>query len=259
MIARRGATSWGPPLAALGLAVVASCSRARVDEPRDAITASSRASLSPSDAAVASWTRLPFFTVVGAMAHATDAAHDRIVVYGGSYGRPALGRATETWSYASGVLTPIGLAPNPGERRRASLGFHGAQGVLFGGLSQDVLADTWSLVNDTWSQVATTAAPNAQSDAPIVDVTSGPSPGLLLVGYPGLTSTTPLLHRFTGTAWERVASTGGPTKGAPVAAYTPARGLLLLPDGDPMHTWRWDGASWTELSAAFGFTVPSSR
>jgi hypothetical protein len=157
----------------------------------------------------------------------------------------------------------------PSARPGARMAFDQAssQLVLFGGLSQAPLADTWTMQGDTWQQENPFGSPSGRyDDVMVYDPAHG---NIMLFGGFGFTGafgggTADLgdTWLWNGTNWIQQSpdTSPSPREGA-VAAYSPATKSVILfggkDDGVIMDdTWSWDGSNWTQLDEP---TAPTQR
>jgi immunoglobulin I-set domain protein len=179
---------------------------------------------------------------------AYDAAHDRVVLFGGHNGTSLF---AETWEWDGATWTQRFPAAGPPARWDAGMVYHAARQrtVLFGGNPVpdpgSYLGDTWEWDGSTWTQAAA----------------SGPSPRLVsAMAYDSLRARTVLyggygpaagfadLWEWDGTAWlERPNSLSG--SAALWMVFDPGRGRMIMGRYGqvPPETWELNTATaeWT--------------
>ncbi len=106
-----------------------------------------------------------------------DAAHQRVVLYGGA------GPVSTTWTYDGTAWTDRGLQASPPARRAAAMAYDSVRGVivLFGGNrnatspGRATVGDTWEWdgVSTSWDEKATTGPPARSSAAMAFDPVRG--------------------------------------------------------------------------------------
>ncbi|MBK8098876.1 MAG: hypothetical protein IPK26_17320 [Planctomycetes bacterium] len=136
------------------------------------------------------------------------------------------------------------------------MAFDEARGVavLFGGVGQTVLNETWEWNGGAWLQRFPNGAPPPRhSFAMAYDVGSRRTAVFGGIGSQHLGD----LWEWDGSAWGQRLPTPGPTSRYGAAmAYDPTRGGLLMFGGiTPTaialdETWHWDGAAWTRFLPA---------
>ncbi|NNF58853.1 MAG: hypothetical protein HKN04_11510 [Rhodothermaceae bacterium] len=184
-------------------------------------------------------------------AMAYDAAHDRVVLFGGS--DSTYQRLGDTWVWADEAWMPLETAASPPARSDAQLTYDAARSqlVLFGGLSADreLLADTWLLDDTTWVQVESSAPPARQMAAMTYDADRA-----RVVLFGGQGDDRALLGdtwEWDGAQWTQQGAEGAPPPRASHGlAYDAARRQTVLVagyDDDLMDdTWMWDGEQWRQ-------------
>lgn len=167
-----------------------------------------------------------------------DAAHDRIVLFGG---RTAAGATfADTWIWNGSFWSPG--PPGPSARFDHTMGYDPVRGVvvLFGGDDGgQKLGDTWEWDGSGWAQRATTG-PAARGGAALSDY-GNPCGGLLLFGGRTATGALQQDHWFwSGTSW---------TPGTAVAALpSPREKARMLYDPAEARLWFFGGMTATGRS-----------
>jgi hypothetical protein len=180
---------------------------------------------------------------------------------------PRMDAATPACSDAAAwVFTWRKLEPSrrPPARYWHTLAFDDVRGsiVLFGGTTEELLADTWEWDGSSWSERKADPAPTARYLAAMVH-DHARQKVLLFGGGQDPPIAFDDTWRWDGTRWERVATERQPSArlGAMVS-YDVDRAVTVLfggtRDDDPPsqpalafeETWEWDGSRWSERSLA---------
>ena len=210
-------------------------------------------------------------------AMAYDAAHDQIVLFGGS---PASGVPVNgTWIWNGSDWIQLHPQHSPPARVNHVMAYNPDSGkmVVFGGttmvtnqgaVSYPDLADTWEWDGSDWTQMASALAPPARDGAAMAY--DGARKEMVLFGG-GLNIYSTLSEIFfndtwvwDGTQWQQKSTAVLPSpRYAPRMAYDPVLGQMVLIGGygpkglDTVppsayafdyheETWTWDGTSWAQ-------------
>ena len=196
------------------------------------------------------WTQKQDIGPANRAAHALayDAAHQRVILFGGDPGGPPL---ADTWAWDGTLWTQI-ADTGPAPRRGASLVDEVAQQrvLLFGGGPElDVLGDTWVCVNDEWTQVADTGPAPRVHHAMAYDLGRG-----RVVAFggqaAGLFGDT---WEWDGSEWTQVQDVGPVARAGHLMAYDAANSRVVLFGGWDLNgayndTWAWNGTTWTQIA-----------
>jgi hypothetical protein len=186
----------------------------------------------------------------GAPAMTYDAAHQKIVLFGGFL---AAGYSSETWTYDGTTWTLESPASSPPARAAATMAYDAPtqRVILFGGYTgSQYLGDTW-----VWDGANWTPGPSGAAPTPVTGPMSFPDPVtqrvLLYGGYDGhfyqLT-----MYQWTAGGWSQLNPTTVPyARAAAFVAPDPPHAQVVLFGGlanvNPDNTWTWNGTDWTEV------------
>lgn len=173
---------------------------------------------------------------------AYDAAHKRIVLFGGCASTDCTSMRGDTWTWDGRSWTQQSMPTAPSPRSGASMTYDPVTRtvVLFGGVdgAKHSLGDTWVWNGITWIQQHPATSPSARSSAalachPVVG-------GLLLFGGTGQSSYPRDTWAWNGSTWRRVPATTSPSTSSPNMTYDAALNLDVL-FGRDRSTWTWGG------------------
>jgi hypothetical protein len=133
------------------------------------------------------------------------------------------------------------------------------QVVLFGGVDDSYLDDTWTWDGTTWTPLATASKPAARAQA----FTAYDSKRGVLVLFGGRDGSQVFgdTWEFDGTTWTMKASSGVSARFGTSMAFDPTSGRVVLIDGEglgssfPHDGYAWDGTSWTSVGSVPGASV----
>jgi RHS repeat-associated protein len=190
-----------------------------------------------------------------------DAAHNKVVLFGG---KSSTGTAIqETWTWDGTTWTRLTPSTQPSARWGAQLVYDTALGkmVLFGGrTSSAAQQDTWTWNGTTWAQVTTSTKPAARLEYGLAyDAAHS-----VVVMFGGTTGSAALqdTYTFQGTNWTLKSPSLKPSIRSQVAmTYNTATSNTVLFGGVngttySAETWTWDGTNWTPKAPA---GAPSAR
>jgi len=203
---------------------------------------------------------------------AFDAAHQRLVLFGGM--TLAGTYLTETWTWNGARWTRLAdSASSPGPRHAHAMTYDAATSrvMLFGGMRdmrdaslppaerERPLCDTWSLSDSTWTSAADTTCPIAARAAATLVARDARGALILVEGVRASRDMQPLpmrLWRRDSTAWTLLDSAGPrrPLDASGAVAYDVARSVLVVPvlGGPDDGVWEWDGTSWRHARVETG-------
>lgn len=176
------------------------------------------------------------------------------------------GRSPGTPTAASGVTlsspapSPTAGCPAPSARINAALVYQSSnkQVLLFGGFGNDVYGDTWLFSSHCWRQVSPAVSPSPRF---LAAYAFDPAKSVaMLYGGRQAPAASDLFDTWIwdGSNWSQASVGTGPNMRAPVAAYDPRSGKVLVfglsSDWHSVETWTWDG-SWQQLHPASAPTV----
>ncbi|MEZ4365050.1 MAG: hypothetical protein R2939_02040 [Kofleriaceae bacterium] len=207
------------------------------------------------------WTAATPTTVPPARQLATlayDATSARVVMFGGD-GAAVLG---DTWRWDGSDWTAVAPATSPPARWGASLTAAPTGLLLFGGYNgAGNRSDVWRWDGTTWTEQSGARAPTPRR---MMGAAYHPATSSLLIhgGVANVGSPSPIeTFAFDGTRWiDHSPAPPARRRGAKLSTAPGGTGAILFGgyDGGALRddTWRWDGTTWTEVSAA---TAPSGR
>jgi len=210
--------------------------------------------------------------VQGGGVFAFDAARGELVL-----ANPTNDSSTNTWVYNGGVWTVYTVGHPPLVNSPASTGSPNGVFRFGGGSGATYSGELYRRQGTTWAAMPWTSRPLARAQAGLAAVLS---PGYVLM-YGGTYQThaaqptcsdgstgtcymddtwgygvwgTPTCSSAGTTCW-RSFGAGPPRRSSPVLVGTTGTGAVLFggrsPTGFPLSdTWRWDGASWTQVTGA---------
>lgn len=190
---------------------------------------------------------------------AYDQNRKRVVLFGGSAG----GELQDTWEWdgTNWLEASPGAGAAPGPRAEAAMVYWPSLGrtVLFGGRRKgQFLDDTWTWDGHRWEQLQV-AGPPPRCAAMLGDAGGGK---LLLFGgmgdVPGqLMGMLADSWEFDGSAWSRLASSGGPVaRSSSAMLRDEAASRLVLAggsdgDGNALgDTWEWNTGTWRQVDCS---------
>jgi len=183
---------------------------------------------------------------------AFDAAHHRIVLFGGDPVGP--GFLADTWAWDGQYWTQV-ADTGPSPRTGHQLAFDSARSrvVLFGGRSgAGVLnGDTWEWDGQTWTQAADTGpSPRTGHQFAFDDQRST---AVLFGGEAADAALCRDTWEWDGQTWTQREDTAPPARRQHAMAFDGARKRVVLFGGDTGgttvgDTWEWDGANWTQVA-----------
>jgi len=208
---------------------------------------------------------------------AYDSEDGYVVLFGGCPGYGMLNSCgsqtlADTWAFSDGTWTKLTPYHPPPGRSAAVLADDPSLGglVLYGGTGPNgTLNDTWEFQRGEWSQLSPAHSPPALELATMAyDSAAGE---LVLFGglLPGSLTASNQTWVFQSGTWTNQTLAGGehPTGWiASVLAPDPTGGVLayggitapIFPTYT-QETWRFASGTWTNITAAAGSSVPSSR
>ena len=184
------------------------------------------------------WTQLLPGTAPGARAGPAltyDYADHYVVLFGG-YNSTASTTRNDTWTFASGVWTPLTPLTSPPPRYDAAFDFDNQTGsaILFAGYTTGYdsvpassLSDTWSFRSGQWVALAPSTAPPPRNEAGVAYVPY--LSGLLIFqGHAGYNFWDDE-WLFSGGAWTQISPTAFPSaRWGSAMAYDPAGNTTLV-------------------------------
>jgi hypothetical protein len=196
------------------------------------------------------------------MGMAFDAAHGRVVLFGGAVTGGFMG---DTWTWDGATWTQQHPATSPPPRMSMGMAYDATRGqvVLFGGFNGSWLGDTWIWDGTTWAQQHPATSPSPRTGSGMAD---DPVHGLVVLFggfYEPLGSSSSFSSRsvpwlrdtwvWDGTTWtmQHLDTRPTPREGMGMAD-DPANGQVVLFGGYSNwtgyagDTWTWDGTSWTK-------------
>ena len=186
-----------------------------------------------------------------------DAAHGKVVLFGGETGTNANGLLNDTWLFTNGVWAAAAPATSPGVRDGAAMVYDAANSnvMLFGGFGSSNANDTWIWNGTNWAQVTPATTPTGRIDAALV-FDYARNQVLMFGGFETLTGTA--LNDtwvWNGTNWTQLSPANSPPgRGAASMVFDSVHGTVILFGGqqfnDMNDTWQWDGVNWTLLNPA---------
>ena len=199
-------------------------------------------------------------------AMAYDAAHGRVVLFGGDGGSTGFLSDTRLWDGITWTKVPLATGSTP-PFLGAAMAYDAARGkvVLVGSGFTVGFLGTWEWDGSTWTNAtpATGSPPPRAYHALAYDAARGKV--VLFGGYNGgvLADT----WEWDGSTWTKVTpATGSPPARADHAlAYDAARGKVVLFGGSDSSnhvladTWEWDGSTWTNATPATGSPAPRAH
>jgi hypothetical protein len=182
-----------------------------------------------------------------------DAAHNNIVLFGGTTGSSDLG---DTWIWNGSTWTLITPPTSPPGRRFDSQGMaydpNMQAVVMFGGIdytSTIFYNDTWVWNGTTWTQMSPVSAPSARRTVLATD----PSGNVMLFGGTGASGALADTWLWDGTNWNQQSPATSPAaRDLHNMAFNPNVGAVVLfaGGGGLNDVWSWDGTTWTQVTPA---------
>jgi hypothetical protein len=183
----------------------------------------------------------------------------RVVLFGGTSTGGVPSVMGDTWTFDGTTWSAL-TGAGPPAREYATMGTLGNEVVLFGGadINGNALGDTWTFDGATWDQVSLTSAPPARYGAQAGTLGAafyvfGGASGN--VGdATGLGDT----WSFDGTRWTEVTVTGPLV--FPLAGAASLGGSVIGIDARTVGqaTFRFDGASWSQIGGVVPFSARTS-
>lgn len=177
-----------------------------------------------------------------------DPVRGTVVAFGGSLTSTA--PAAQTHVFDRHWL-PVRPTHNPPLRLNSMLAWSG-QGqrvLLFGGLAQSVLGDTWTWNGSDWEPRQPAHTPSARYGAVFLE---DPAGGVLLFGGTDSTNYFGDQWHWDGTDWQQQSPSVLPAARAfATAAFDPDRGQVVALGGYAstaayaLETWVWNGSHWS--------------
>jgi len=170
---------------------------------------------------------------------AYDAAHGRVVLFGGCANAQCTTRLNDTWTWDGATWTQLAPVSSPSARAQAGLAYDATHGtlVLFGGedANGSVLGDTWIWNGMNWLPQSPSLSPAPRQSAGLAFHPA--TGGVLLFG--GITATDYATDTWTwnGTTWSQQWPSTSPTGGGMV--YDALHKLVVLLEFGT--TWTWSG------------------
>src|SRR6266480_713879 len=190
-----------------------------------------------------------------------DAAHNKVVLFGGQNSAGAGIQETWTWDGTTWVrLTP---ATQPSARWGSKLVYDAAIGkmVLFGGKAgSQAQQDTWTWDGTNWTSVTTSTKPSKRLEYGLAyDAAHS-----VVVLFGGTTGSAALqdTYTFNGTNWTALSPASKPSiRSALAMTYNTTAANVVLFGGVNgttynAETWTWNGTNWSQLTPP---TTPSAR
>ncbi|MGA8090545.1 MAG: MBG domain-containing protein [Terracidiphilus sp.] len=206
-----------------------------------------------------SWTQAnPAVSPDPRAAHALvyDAAHNKVVLFGGTSSSTNRFGDTWTWDGTNWTnVTPSNPANSPSPRDATVMVYDATNHnvVLFGGSGSGNLGDTWTWDGTNWTQLSPGSSPSARADYSMVyDVAHGQ---VVLFGGSDNTGFRNDTWTWNGTTWTQLSpGTSPPARDTQGMAYDAALGEVIMWGGEGSggflnDTWAWDGSNWTQLTS----------
>jgi cysteine-rich repeat protein len=209
---------------------------------------------------------------------AYDTARRKVILYGGSGGRPGgtpAASLTDTWEWDGTNWTEITPPTSPtGERILHAMTYDAARErvVLFGGRVKrrdggGAFEDTWEWDGTTWTEMLSATAPPARYRHSLV---YDPIRRVVVLfgGSGGNNGNGPRndTWEWDGTDWtQRFPATVPPARQEHSMAFNPARGRTMLFGGGTRRgtavgdSWEWDGTDWVRLTVIASATPAERR
>jgi len=175
-----------------------------------------------------------------------DAAHSRIVLFGGCTDTACKNLLNDTWTWDGANWKQETPAASPSARRQGIMAYDPALAkvVLFGGSTNgDILSggvgDMFAWDGQTWTELHPAATPPARYGAAMAY--SHRDSGLVMFGGTGLAGYLPETWIWNGVTWTKLTVTAGPSVAFNIAgmAYDAALdATVLIVDG---QLWTWGG------------------
>jgi hypothetical protein len=197
-------------------------------------------------------------------AMAYDPLRRRTVVFGGT-SQGAL--VDTTWEWDGFAWTQVHPVARPDARQHGAMCFDPVSGriLLFGGHDGTVeRSDLWAWDGSTWSVLPTAQAPTPRQGHAMAFLPTR-NRVVLFGGSRQTASVSPLFEHYndtyewTGSTWiHRAAALRPPARQHAAMCCDLQRNVLVLYGGEvrgqpvlvPAATWEWDGAAWTQRTAA---------
>jgi hypothetical protein len=183
---------------------------------------------------------------------AFDAAHHRMVLFGGGSLAPAF--LADTWAWDGQYWTQVAdTGPSPRAGHQLAFDSSRSRVVLFGGRTgaSALNGDTWAWDGQYWTQVADTGPSPRAGHQLAFD--SSRSRAVLFGGEAANAALCQDTWEWDGQAWTQRDDTGPSARRQHAMAFDNARKRVVLFGGDTGgttvgDTWEWDGASWTQVA-----------